>query len=66
MDSCAFPVPDKYIRWDVNETDELPTVQGYTNPGPTTNLRGMEANTAFSKGSTTQIPAISADRHEDM
>jgi hypothetical protein len=28
----------------------LPTKQGFVNPGPTKNLRGVEPNTAFHKG----------------
>lgn len=66
MDAAAFPVPEKWLRGP-NRDDAaamLPTVQGYHNPGPTANLRGVEANTAPSKGFPVDVPEPSGPRLE--
>lgn len=66
MDAKAFPVPDKWIRGPErgDATEMLPTVQGYHNPGPTANLRGVEANTDRSKGFPVVVPEPSGPRLE--
>ena len=53
------------MRWDPN--DKVPTVTNtYKNPGPTSNLRGVEANTNESKGVPCSYDGWgTGDTHED-
>ena len=53
MHSRNFPtIETKYLRGETVGTDVgfIPPASGFRNPGPTPNLRGIEANTNFSKG----------------
>lgn len=53
MDSRNFPtIETKYLRGETVGTDVgfIPPASGFRNPGPTPNLRGVEVNTARSKG----------------
>src|SRR5450631_4514117 len=43
----------------------MPSKQGYVNPGPTKNLRGVEPNTAFHKGTPNPEQQGTAGKHGD-
>jgi hypothetical protein len=43
----------------------LPGAQGYVNPGPTKNLRGVEANTSMHRGTPNPEQSGTADKHGD-
>lgn len=49
MDKTATPLSDAFLR-GVTETVTSPKLRVSTNPGPTSNIRGIEANTNRDKG----------------
>lgn len=52
------------MTWQVG--DLVPQVANTSgNPGPTRNLRGVEANTDESKGSACSVPPATIPSHED-
>jgi hypothetical protein len=55
-DNNSTAVSGQEMCWDGDNMDEVPVVQGLLQGG---GLRGMEANTAESKGSPTVVPAPS-------
>lgn len=66
MDKVAFPLPSQTMCGEQSIDGVLPTVAGYQNPGPTKNLRGVEANTNESKGTPYSLPEISGPRMDGM
>ena len=46
MDKTAKPLPMNDMRGTNQELSTGMSPQGFTNPGPTRNLRGVESNTA--------------------
>ena len=54
MDKVAKPIDMKFMRGIVAHSIN-PVSAGYKNPGPTDNLRGVEANTARSKGTKFEV-----------
>lgn len=44
MDKVATSVPSKYLAGTGGDTEPM-TTQGFSNPGPTDRLRGVEKNT---------------------
>jgi hypothetical protein len=55
-DHNDMSLPEQQLRWDGDNMDEVPVVQGLLHGG---GLRGMEANTNESKGSPTPAPSAS-------
>lgn len=71
MDKAARPLDEKNLRGRFTEADATRPMGHMThrNPGPTENLRGVEANTARSKGTPITvfpdtIPIEYGDPHE--
>ena len=66
MDSRNFPtIETKYLRGETVGTDVgfIPPASGFRNPGPTPNLRGIEANTARSKGTKFEVGHVDSLEH---
>lgn len=58
MDKIATPIDSKYLTGSQVEQDSTKgmTTQGFTNPGPTDRLRGVEANTGKRDGLWKSVP----------
>jgi hypothetical protein len=59
-----MPLNEEQMRYTRARDQMLPVVAGYVNPGPTRNLRGVEANTNESKGVPYSCPPASGPMQE--
>ena len=61
-DNNSTPMDHAQLTWE--GVDKVPHVaNSYRNPGPTTNLRGVEANTNKDKGSGTPVTGLGSSSH---